>query len=82
MKSLWTQHIPDKVDKDALRLTIQNSGRTLEALTYALKTKIKKPKTIDYDSPSWPYLRADIDGYNRALDEILDLINIDQKGKQ
>ena len=30
----------------------------------------------DYESPSWAYKRADQDGYNRAVRQIIKLLNI------
>lgn len=82
MKSIWTRHIPQREDKDALELAIRNSGRALEALMYVLDSKIKKPKQADYESPSWAYFRADLDGYNRALEEIKSIITLDRKDKK
>jgi hypothetical protein len=33
----------------------------------------------DYDSPSWAYKQADRIGYNRALTQVLDIINLDKE---
>ena len=38
-----------------------------------------RPTTMDYDSPSWSHKMADRIGYNRALTQVLDLINLDKE---
>ena len=37
------------------------------------------PPTADYDSPSWAFKQADRIGYNRALTQVLDIINLDKE---
>jgi len=38
-----------------------------------------RPTTADYDSTSWSHKMADRIGYNRALTQVLDLINLDKE---
>lgn len=56
-----------------------------EALAFRQRLTVLVNKRIDsnrgfliskkqYDSPNWPYLQADGIGYERAMDEILNLI--------
>lgn len=47
---------------------------TLDRLASILLSKMVKPKFSDYEKAAWPYFRADADGYNRALTEVLELI--------
>ena len=35
--------------------------------------------TPDYESPSWAFKQADVNGYNRAIKSIIRLINIKDK---
>ena len=81
MNSVWTKHLKDKADKDALEQTIRNSNVCIDAITRVVEGKKKEPKLKDYDSPSWPYLRADLDGYNRALNELLLILDIGKTEK-
>jgi hypothetical protein len=36
----------------------------------------REPQTPDYDCPSWAYKEADRIGYNRAIQEVLNLLDI------
>jgi hypothetical protein len=36
-------------------------------------------KSSDYDSPSWAYKQADQNGYNRALNDIIQLLNLKEE---
>jgi len=38
-----------------------------------------RPTTMDYDCPSWSHKVADRIGYNRALTQVLDIINLDKE---
>lgn len=45
-----------------------------------LKLLIKEKKelpTAKYETPGWPYLEADRLGYNRAVEDVHKLINIE-----
>ena len=81
MNTIWTKHLRDKTDRAALEIAIRNSNVCLETLSIVVNGKLKEPKLKDYESPSWPYLRADLDGYNRALNEILSIITLDKVEK-
>ncbi len=46
-----------------------------EALTVLLEKKLKKfVQFEDYETPAWSHKAADRNGYNRALQEVLELI--------
>ncbi len=82
MKTTWTKHLKDKKDKEAFEVVVRNSKIALERLEDIIKSKERKLKASSYESPSWPFFRADQDGYNRALDEILEILNLDHKEKK
>lgn len=54
----------------------------MEVLREILLDKINEKETFkeaDYDNPSWAFLAADRNGYNRALNEVLNLITFNKK---
>ena len=57
-------------------LAQQNEASVEEILESMLEDR---PTTMDYDSPSWSHKMADRIGYNRALTQVLDLINLDKE---
>ena len=71
MQEIWFNGAKDR---DAVKQDIALAGRAFVRLTDILKKKIKALKVEDYEKASWPYYRADADGYNRALAEVLKLI--------
>jgi len=49
-----------------------NAFRRLEEI---IKLKMRDTSPVsDYDKASWPFFRADRDGYERALTEVLQLL--------
>lgn len=73
--TLWFKGVPES-EKEELETLILRNNILLEQLTKVVKSKVKKPKKTDYDNPNWAYHRADMDGYNRALTEILSLVDL------
>jgi hypothetical protein len=79
MKQSWTVGI----SKELVRDIVQNFKESLvirKRLIELLNTKIdssnKEGRTKDlYDSPNWAYLQADKRGYERAIQEVIDLIS-------
>ena len=71
MKEAWftTLEPRDKTKRD-----FAVSRPTLDKLAQMLLARMKKPSENDYKNPAWAYYRADADGYNRALTEVLELI--------
>ena len=61
-------------ERETRKQEILSNYRVLEILDEILETK--KPSTPDYESSGWAYQAADLNGYNRAIDEIKKLINI------
>lgn len=59
----------EQVDRD-----FQLAEEAFEVVREILEDKVKELKEKDYDKPSWPFWRADVDGYNRALKEVISLL--------
>lgn len=79
MKTLWTAGLgkEETVDvrqnfKEALVLR----KRLSEILEKKQETSVRESRSKEgYDSPNWAYLQADRRGYERALQEIVDLLS-------
>lgn len=61
-------------DKAKVKQDLALAGNAFIRLQAILNKKVKALKVEDYDKPAWPYYRADADGYNRAIAEVLRLI--------
>ena len=80
MKAYWFKECKTKEEKDAVRQSILSNRQSLDRLKEILEPMLKETAlTTDYDSPSWAYKQADRIGYNRALNQVLDLINLDKE---
>lgn len=77
MKSDWFRGTEDKEEmKDLLRI----SKPVLDKLAFLCYNKLtalesSKRKKPDYTDSSWPFVQADQNGYERAMHEIIELIN-------
>lgn len=70
-------------DEDELELfkkSLRNSKIVLDKIkniVYNIRLESEATHSSDYDSASWPYKRADQDGYVRALKLVEQLLTID-----
>ncbi|MBL4795788.1 MAG: hypothetical protein JKY50_00080 [Oleispira sp.] len=76
MDSKWLKGCTTPEERQARLTKISSYNKAFKELAPMLESKMKHPLTKDYTDPSWPYYRADMDGYNRALTEVLSLLNI------
>ena len=60
--------------REKVKQDIALAHNAFERLSGILTKKLRKSSTPDYDKASWPYFQADSNGYNRALEEVLKLI--------
>jgi hypothetical protein len=80
MKTAWYRDCQTQEKKDARKQSILSSSEGFLQLEYILESMLEdRPTTADYDSPSWSHKMADRIGYNRALTQVLDLINLDKE---
>ncbi len=85
MKTVWTKGLNDERIKE-LRSDFLSSHYLRERLTEICNDKIKSLRTEvtskdKYGSPAWPYVQADSIGYERALGEIISLIENEMSKK-
>lgn len=80
MKAHWFKQCKTKEDKEKVKQLILSNRESLLRLESILESLLKEtPSSADYDSPSWAYKQADRIGYNRALNQVLDIINLDKE---
>lgn len=78
MKTAWTSGLKGR-DKDSMEGAYERSSLVRKRLRYLIESKLKsESKEVrskeGYDSPNWAYRQADSKGYERAMHEILSLI--------
>lgn len=74
MDTRWLKGFPaDKFEER--RKEVASFKRAFKALTELLESEGEE-KRPDYNSPSWAYHQADVNGANRKLKDILKLIDI------
>ena len=80
MKAAWFKKCKTQEDKDKIKQKIMSNSESLLLLEEILESMLEdRPTTADYDSPSWSHKMADRIGYNRALTQVLDLINLNKE---
>lgn len=79
MKAAWFKECKTNEEKFAVRQAVLSNRESLDRLQQVLEPMLKETSpSADYDSPSWAYKQADRNGYNRALTQVLELINLDK----
>ena len=79
MKLSWFNHLP-KDKQEGFKKQISSSRDVLERLHQILEDKkTEVVLSTDYDNPSWAYKQADRNGYDRALTEVINLINMKEE---
>lgn len=76
MKSVqkWSSHLKDPKERREFEALVLSANAVLTRLSNMLETKTIEPKKPDYEKAAWPYFQADSNGYNRALEEIKQLL--------
>jgi len=78
MKTTWTKGLNEQ-QKEEITSSFRSAGRlrermreiVVEKLRENSKTRVSKSS---FENPSWPYFQAESNGYERAMDEILSLL--------
>jgi len=80
MKTAWYRDCQTQEQKDARKQSILSSSEGFLQLEYILESMLEdRPTSVDYNSPNWSHKMADRVGYNRALTQVLDLINLSKE---
>jgi hypothetical protein len=81
MQTRWYQHRPQSEQAEVKNIVV-NSQKLLDILKEVCYNTIQngvKTQEADYDCPSWAFKQADLNGYLRAYNEILQLANLDKR---
>jgi len=79
MKSSWFKDCKTKEEKAKVSQVLSSNRESLLRLEVILESMLEnRPTTMDYDCPSWSHKVADRIGYNIALTQVLDIINLDK----
>lgn len=74
MLEIWFNQAKTKDDREAVKQDLALAYRAFRRLENILSSKIKEYPS-DYNTANWAYEQADVNGYNRAIREVLKLIN-------
>lgn len=72
MQTIWTKGFKDK---EARKKEILSYRNAFDALKEVLEKEYEE-SVPDYDCPSWSHKQADINGANRKLRQIINLITV------
>lgn len=80
MNTKWMAGLSDQEKKD-LKASIQAASPAFKRLTTLLENKLQSVEgerlgRDKYDKSSWPYFQADCNGYQRAIKELIKLIEV------
>jgi len=78
MKTVWTKGLDEQAVKDLKGDFLSSHlvrNRLKQLIDFKIEESVKKSRSKDnYSSPNWAYEQADSRGYERALYEIISLI--------
>lgn len=81
MKLSWTKGLGKEEQRDVEQNFKESAvmrRRLAQVLLEKLVLSFKEGRSKNlYDSPNWPFLQADNRGYERAMQEVIDLISSD-----
>jgi len=80
LSNQWYKHLKG-VEAEQFKDYVRNCTSIRERLTDILEEKLPTCKEVDYDCPSWSHKQADSNGYERALKEMLRIIEIRDQGE-
>lgn len=76
VKLAWISHLKDKDDREAFKKRLLSCSDVFERLEAILVDKLNslEPDIKDYDSPSWAYRQAHINGMKEVLFDLIDIL--------
>lgn len=77
MNTEWFKGLTQE-EKAKKKDLLKANKKVLKELSAILESKKICPKKEDYSNPNWAYYRADMDGYNRALTTVLNIIDLEK----
>ena len=80
MISAWYRHLKTEEEQKKFMNEVLGCKTVLRRLQTILDQE-RMESSNDYDTPNWELRQADMIGYNRCLNKISKLINLDQEEK-
>lgn len=76
MKVDWIKHTKTPAEREAFKREYESAQKVLDRMKDILYTYNRElESTVDnYDSPSWAFLAADVNGQRKMLKKIISLI--------
>ncbi len=79
MNILWFKNTKNEAERNKLKEALVNSKYTMDILRNNLKKMLEEKDSTsseDYKIPNWACYQADRNGYKRAINDFLNLLNI------
>jgi hypothetical protein len=77
VKEIWFRGAEGDEQREKIKQDLALAQRALDRLAKLIQQKRRNTTSFtDYNVENWSHLQADTNGYNRALDEILETIKI------
>ncbi len=73
----WTSHLATEEEKKSFTEYVLASNGVTDRLVVLLREKVKEREVFaegDFKNPSWAYMAADRNGYVRAIQEVIRLL--------
>lgn len=77
----WSKHLKTEAERKDFEATVRTDTIVLGRLAEILEEKLsglqsREASPLEYDSPSWAYKQAHLNGYRQGLTTILKLITL------
>lgn len=81
MKTIWFEGVKGQ-EREDLKLFITNNKKVLDILVkmlYNMYREAENSSVSDYDSSSWAYRQADLNGEKRTLKKLISICDISEQ---
>lgn len=81
MKTIWLEGVKGQ-EREDLKLFITNNKKVLDILVkmmYNMYRESENSSISDYDSSSWAYRQADLNGEKRVLKRLISICDISEQ---
>lgn len=82
MKTSLSKNLKTEAEKKEIKGLFIEAKRLRDQFKFVLEEKIRVAQTerlerVDYNNPSWPYKQAETNAYERAIREMISLLEDD-----
>lgn len=80
MKAVWLKGTKNQEEREQREKEVLNYRNAFDDLREVLQKEYRKKEAVrDYTHPNWEYQQVANNEYNAVLDDVLNLINLNQK---